>query len=56
MFAKTGVMAAFATALADAGIELLAQSTYNTDYILIKLEKLDAARGALAASGWTFES
>ncbi len=47
-FALVGVLARLATALAAAGIPLFALSTYDTDYLLVKAEKLPAAVEALS--------
>jgi len=46
-----GVGAALTGPLADAGISLFAVSTYDTDYVLVKAESLDAALRALSAAG-----
>lgn len=43
----TGITAKFSTALANAGVNLCVIATYNTDYILVKQEKLSAAINAL---------
>lgn len=51
-FSLTGVMACISTALANAGIALLALSTYDTDYILVKEERLACAIQALADKGF----
>ena len=50
-FSLTGVMAALAGPLADAGISLFAVSTFDTDYILVKAETLDEAVAALRNAG-----
>jgi len=50
-FSLVGVMAELSGCLAEAGIPLLAQSTYDTDYLFVKEEKLEAAIAALLASG-----
>lgn len=39
-FALTGVLAALATPLANAGISLFAISTFDTDYVLVKSDNL----------------
>jgi hypothetical protein len=62
-FEATGVLAALATPLADAGIPIFAISTYDTDYVLVRscnldraLEVLDANPGRrLIASGSPYE-
>lgn len=51
-FTLTGVLAALATPLAEAGISIFAVSTFDTDYVLVK--DLAAARVALESAGHTF--
>lgn len=51
-FSLTGILAKLSTALAEAGISLFAISTYDTDYILVKSEKLTRAIGTLEARGY----
>jgi hypothetical protein len=50
-FAATGIIARLATCLASAGISVLAIATYETDYLLVKAERLDAAIAALRHDG-----
>jgi hypothetical protein len=50
-FDVVGVMAALTTALADAGVVLLAVATYQTDYLLVKAEQTEAAMRALSNAG-----
>jgi hypothetical protein len=50
-FSMTGVLAAFVQPLAEAQIPVFAISTFDTDYVLIKRERLEQAVGALAAAG-----
>jgi hypothetical protein len=50
-FSMTGVLAAIAAPLADAGVSIFAISTYDTDYVLVKEEMLAKAVGALRAAG-----
>jgi hypothetical protein len=50
-FAMTGVLTAFLQPLADANIPIFAISTFDTDYVLMKRDKLDAAITALSGSG-----
>ena len=50
-FALTGVVASLAVPLADAGIPIFPLSTFDTDYVLVKVENLDAAVVALRAAG-----
>jgi len=52
-FSLTGVLAAVASPLAAAKISLFAFSTYDTDYVLVKDERLEAAIAALQAAGLT---
>lgn len=54
-FATTGVMAAVAAPLADAGISLFPIATYDTDYVMVKDAVLERALAALRAHGWTTE-
>jgi hypothetical protein len=48
-FALTGVLASVLDPLAGAGLSIFAVSTYDTDWILVRAEKLAAAQAALAA-------
>jgi len=48
----TGVMASLTAPLAQAGIAVLAISTYDTDYLLVKERDLDAAIRALHDAGF----
>lgn len=50
-FAMTGVLADLAGALAQAGVSLFAVSTWDTDYVLVKQAKADAAAAAWRAAG-----
>ena len=50
-FEMTGVLAAFLNPLAEAAIGIFAISTYDTDYVLIKDDRLDAALVALDRAG-----
>jgi uncharacterized protein len=52
-FSLTGVLAALAAPLADAGIPIFALSTYDTDYVLVRDEALLAACDALRRAGHT---
>ena len=52
-FSLTGVMAGLAGALADAGLSVLAISTYDTDYLLVRRGELEAAAAALRGAGHT---
>ena len=50
-FDQTGILASFATPLAEAGVGLFAVSTFDTDYVLVKTARLSAALAALLAAG-----
>jgi hypothetical protein len=50
-FSLTGVLDSVAAPLARAGISLFAVSTYDTDYVLVKVETVEAAVRALRAAG-----
>ena len=50
-FTMTGVLASFLQPLAEAQIPIFAISTFDTDYVLIKREKLEQAVVALGAAG-----
>jgi hypothetical protein len=50
-FSMTGVLAALAVPLSQAGISIFAVSTYDTDYILVKESSLEAATAALRNAG-----
>jgi hypothetical protein len=48
---EIGVLAALTASLAAARVSLFAISTFDTDYLLVGEEKLDAAIAALKAAG-----
>jgi uncharacterized protein len=48
-FSLTGILVSLLKPLADAGIAVFAISTYDTDYILVKNEKLEKAIEVLSA-------
>jgi hypothetical protein len=50
-FSTTGVAAALTAALADAGVSVLPVATYDTDYFLVKCERVADAIEALLAAG-----
>jgi hypothetical protein len=50
-FSLTGVLAAIAGPLADAGVSVFALSTFDTDYVMVKEENLAKAVEALRAAG-----
>ena len=49
-FSLTGILASLSGLLAAARISIFAVSTYDTDYIFVKSDKLDASINALSAS------
>lgn len=49
--ALTGILASLVTPLADARVELLAFSTYDTDYVLVPAVRLAEAVGTLTNAG-----
>lgn len=49
-FELVGILASISTILAGAGVSIFAQSTFNTDYILVKEEQLNVAVAALRAA------
>ena len=53
-FSLIGILSRLAGILAENRIGLFAVSTYNTDYILVRAEQLDAATAALEAAGYRF--
>ena len=50
-FDQTGILASFASPLADAGIGIFTVSTFDTDYLLVKTAQVDEAVAALLAAG-----
>ena len=50
-FELTGVLAALAAPLAEAGVPIFALSTFDTDVLLVGADRLAAAVGALRAAG-----
>lgn len=51
-FGLVGILAQLTGALADADIPVFAVSTFDTDYLLVRKERLDAAAAALSAAGY----
>jgi uncharacterized protein len=51
---QTGVLAGLSSALAQASVSLFAISTFDTDYILVKVTCLEKAKDVLEASGYKF--
>jgi hypothetical protein len=54
-FALTGIIADLTRPLAEAGIPIFDISTYDTDYVLVRAEMLDAAKHALEEAGHTIK-
>ncbi len=54
-FGLTGILARIASVLAGAEISIFAISTYDTDYILVKKEKLTVAEEVLSQAGYVFQ-
>jgi len=52
-FSLIGILAKISGILAENGISIFAVSTYNTDYVLVKKEKYEAALNVLAGAGYT---
>jgi hypothetical protein len=52
-FALIGILAALTTTLAEASVSVFAISTYNTDYLLVKIDAFARAVSALRAAGHT---
>ena len=46
-FSEVGVLASVTAPLAEAGIAIFDVSTFDTDYVLVKQERLDLAVAAL---------
>ena len=46
-FSAVGVLSAVLIPLAEAGISILSLSTFDTDYVLVRVAMLEAARAAL---------
>lgn len=51
-FTLVGILASIAGILAEQGISIFAVSTFNTDYILVKGERLDDTVRALCDKGY----
>ena len=50
-FTQVGVLASVTVPLAEAGVGVFAISTFDTDYVLVKEERLESAVAALRAHG-----
>jgi len=51
-FSETGLVASFASRLADDGISLMVVCTYDTDYLLVRDSDLDRAIECLEKDGY----
>jgi hypothetical protein len=51
-FGLVGILAGISSVLADAGVSIFALSTFDTDYILVKREQVEAAKEALVSAGY----
>ena len=51
----TGITAQFSNALADAAVNICVIATFDTDYVLVKEEKLSAAIKALENAGFSVQ-
>lgn len=51
-FSLVGILAGLSEILAKEGIGILAISTFNTDYFLIKSDRYEEALRLLSSSGW----
>ncbi|NIO12166.1 MAG: ACT domain-containing protein [Deltaproteobacteria bacterium] len=50
-FSITGIIASLSTALAEAGVSILAISTYDTDFLLVRSGDVDRAKEAITEHG-----
>lgn len=50
-FSETGVLAAIAGPLAEAGVSIFAVNSYETDFVLVPENDLEKARAAVASAG-----
>jgi len=48
----TGVISGLTRPLADAGIPIFSISTFDTDYMLVRSDRLEAAKAALVDAGY----
>jgi hypothetical protein len=54
-FSEVGILADISRILAEAEISIFALSTFDTDYILIKKERIENAAAALQKEGYIIE-
>ncbi|MFI5335915.1 MAG: ACT domain-containing protein [Opitutales bacterium] len=55
-FTETGILAAVLAPLAAAKVSVLAQATFDTDYLLVKATDLDRTVAALTAAGHSVDT
>ena len=55
-FSMTGVLAKLSQVLADANVSIFAISTFDTDYLLVKSDKIGEAIEALVGAGYEFNT
>ena len=55
-FSLVGVLASLLNPLQEAGVSVFVLSTYDTDYILVKVGQLAQAVGALQAAGYSIRA
>ena len=53
-FSLTGILSSLTIPLAQAGISVLALSTFDTDYLLVKAAQVDRAVQKLSQAGYPF--
>jgi len=51
-FSLVGILAGISSALADSGVSIFAISTYDTDFVLVQANRLEAALAALEDAGY----
>ena len=53
-FSLIGILSKISGILADNGIGIFVISTYNTDYVLVKMDSMDNAKTVLSEKGYEF--
>jgi hypothetical protein len=53
-FGLTGILSSLANPLAENNISIFAISTFNTDYLLVKVHSIEKAKSVLENAGHTF--
>ena len=53
-FSLIGILSKISTILAENNISIFVVSTYNTDYVLVKEDKIDLAKKCLEEKNYTF--